>query len=112
MLDLATGASEYAQAVTASRGIEASKNRWSREFEELKQEDRDRAPRMRLFRPSATERRRQSFEQALDAAQAEGITVDEWFRLQTIDPALYERAEWAGLNDELTVLGRRGGRGA
>jgi nucleotide-binding universal stress UspA family protein len=103
---------EYAKAVTASRRVEARRNRWSRELHEIEHEERGATPRMHLFGPSAVERRRRALEHALDAAQAEGITVDEWFRLQTIDPALYERADWAGLNDELTVLGTRRGRHA
>jgi hypothetical protein len=63
---------------------------------------------MKLFRPSPVERRRRALESALDAAQAEGITIDEWFRMQRTDPALYERSDWAGLTDELsTAAGRR-----
>lgn len=106
MLDFATSGPEYANAVTSARQIESERRRWARELDELKQSPRGNE-RTGLFGPSPTERRRRALERALDAAQAEGITVDEWFRMQRIDPALYDRAVWAGLADEPTRGGKQ-----
>jgi hypothetical protein len=108
MLDFATSGPEYARAINEARQLESDRRRWNRELDEMSAEGAGRRPRMSLLRPSAGERRRRALEAALDAAQAEGITVDEWFRMQRVDPALFERANWAGLTDELTAMTRRG----
>ena len=115
MLDLATGQPEFAKSVTEARQVEAANHRWQRRLDELNAEEGRGKPRaLRLFGPSDVEKRRAFLEQALDGAQREGITLDEWVRAQHLDPALSERAEWAGLNDDLLVAmsPRRRGRAA
>lgn len=117
MLDFASGAPEFARTVTEARQIEASRHRWARRLDELKAQEQaatagGRSRSLRIFGPSDVERRRAYLEQALEAAYAEGITLDEWVRVQRLDPALSERAEWAGLNDELVAMGPRGRRNA
>jgi len=111
MVDFATAAPEFAKAITEAHRIEAYKKRWNRKLDELNASDRKQGHGrgFSIFPRCATERRREFLRQAMDAARAEGITLDEWVRAQRIDPALYERAAWAGLDDELTVMeGRRG----
>ena len=61
--------------------------------------------------PSEFGGRRAFLEEALEGAQREGITLDEWVRAQHFDPALSERAEWAGLNDDLLLAMTPRGRG-
>ena len=60
-----------------------------------------RTPRLlRPFRNEEARMRRELFAHALEAAQEEGITVDEWFAGRRLDPALSDRARWTGLLDE------------
>ena len=81
-------------------------------FDELNsQEARQKRRALRLFGPSEVEKRRAFLEEALEGAQREGITLDEWVRAQHFDPALSERAEWAGLNDDLLLAMTPRGRG-
>ena len=108
MLDFATGVPEFARAVTEAHQAEAYKHRWTRRFDEMRSEERGKPEGIRIFPRSEVERRRAFLEHAMEAAHAEGITLDEWVRAQRIDPALSERAEWAGLNDDaLTAMERR-----
>ena len=112
MLDFATGQPEFARAVTEARQIEADSHRWLRRLDELNsQEARRKRRALRLFGPSEVEKRRAFLEEALEGAQREGITLDEWVRAQHFDPALSERAEWAGLNDDLLLAMTPRGRG-
>jgi hypothetical protein len=74
------------------------KRRWNRRLDELKGHE---PKNVRRFRgKGAAQRRRALFEEGLEAAQREGITVDAWFGFRFADPELSARAEWAGLVDD------------
>lgn len=73
--------------------------RWNRELRSIEREEREQ------YSPKRLDALRREFVRALDAAQAAGVTVDAWMsgrsraREGAIDPALNDRADWAGLND-------------
>jgi hypothetical protein len=101
MLDFSAGlAPEIVQAFTSDREREAQRGSLSRRVRELDLRDRElRTPRTLTGRGKAA-RRRALFEEGLEAAQREGITVDAWFGYRFADPELSARAEWAGLVEE------------
>ena len=105
MLDFTSSALAMAPEVLATERKEQRDSRkWHRALRELRREE------FGVLGFVATPRRRKElraeFVSALDAAHAAGMTIDAYMargaRVITdppSDPALSERADWAGLND-------------
>jgi hypothetical protein len=88
------------RAFTSEREREARKNTWTRRLRELDGKGQNSGHVRPLILRGKAARRRALFEEGLEAAQREGITVDAWFGFRFADPELSARAEWAGLADD------------
>jgi len=103
MFDLMSyAAPELLRTVEAEREAQRRSSRWRRKLAELRTAER------RRMSPAYLEQKRREFRRALDEAQAAGVTVDAWMTQPSVrivrsaeatDPALSQRADWAGLND-------------
>ena len=105
MLDFTSSALiEASQVLDFERKEQRDSRKWHRALRELRREE------LGALGFVATPRRRkelrEEFASALDAAHSAGMTIDAYMTRGTrvvteapTDPALSERAEWAGLND-------------
>jgi hypothetical protein len=103
MLDFTTaGAIELSQAISVERKEQRDARKWHRVLRDL-----DREAGGFVATPGRRKELRREFVSALDEAHAAGMTIDAFMSRgsrviaehDAADPALNERANWAGLND-------------
>ena len=104
MLDFTAGTIELGHAVEAEWREQRDSRKWHRVLRDLRREADGFIP-----TPRRREELRRNFISSLDEAHAAGMTIDAYMSrgsrviaehdAASADPALNERADWAGLND-------------